>query len=235
MMLEGREAFISSIRKMEKIKKTSKKNAWRKLEVPTEAAMPCKKGTKKRSSFQDTEAKSCESNKEAHESTRQRLESPLPKMTNTTLQAKGTTQWTTFLWYTNLFRCPKRWKFRMRKQQWTGNGRSSKRFQPGSWTKFKSKQKVIQEAQRDKKEVHFAALMDICHLKNAEIEPTFQTYKGRIVLRGDIVKDTLEPMQSLLNRARLRLKWQQQKKWMSLREYLSVMDKQLTPYQHTFR
>ena len=38
------------------------KNARRKLEVPMEAAMPCKKGTKKRSSFQETEAKSCESN-----------------------------------------------------------------------------------------------------------------------------------------------------------------------------
>ena len=31
--------------------------------------------------------------------------------------------------------------------------------------------------------------MDICHLKNAELEPKFQKYKGRVVLRGDIVKD----------------------------------------------
>ena len=31
--------------------------------------------------------------------------------------------------------------------------------------------------------------MDICHLKNSELEPTFQKYKGRVVLRGDIVKD----------------------------------------------
>ena len=31
--------------------------------------------------------------------------------------------------------------------------------------------------------------MDICHLENAELEPTFQKYKGRVVLRGDIVKD----------------------------------------------
>ena len=39
------------------------KHARRKLEVPKEAAMPCKRGTKKRSSFQETEAKNCESNK----------------------------------------------------------------------------------------------------------------------------------------------------------------------------
>ena len=37
--------------------------------------------------------------------------------------------------------------------------------------------------------VHYALLMDICHLKNAELETKHQKYKGRVVLRGDIVKD----------------------------------------------
>ena len=65
------------------------KNARRKLGNPMDAAMICKRWTKKLSSFQETEAKSCESIKipktkhacivEAHESTRQRLESSLPK------------------------------------------------------------------------------------------------------------------------------------------------------------
>ena len=31
--------------------------------------------------------------------------------------------------------------------------------------------------------------MDICHLKNAELEAKQQKYKGRVVLREDIVKD----------------------------------------------
>ena len=31
--------------------------------------------------------------------------------------------------------------------------------------------------------------MDLCHLKNSELEPQFQKYKDRVVLRGDIVKD----------------------------------------------
>ena len=30
--------------------------------------------------------------------------------------------------------------------------------------------------------------MDICHLKSAELEAKHQKYKGRVVLRGDIVK-----------------------------------------------
>ena len=31
--------------------------------------------------------------------------------------------------------------------------------------------------------------MDMCHLKSAELETKDQKYKGRVVLRGNIVKD----------------------------------------------
>ena len=31
--------------------------------------------------------------------------------------------------------------------------------------------------------------MDLCPLKNSELEPQYQKYKGRVVLRGDSVKD----------------------------------------------
>ena len=31
--------------------------------------------------------------------------------------------------------------------------------------------------------------MDICHLKIAELEAKHQKYKGRVVFRGNIVKD----------------------------------------------
>ena len=55
--------------------------------------------------------------------------------------------------------------------------------------KVKSKKEFIVEAHRDKKKVHFATLMDICHLKNAVLKPNFQKYKGQVVFRGDIVKD----------------------------------------------
>ena len=56
-------------------------------------------------------------------------------------------------------------------------------------TKVKSKKQVIEEARTSGATVHFALLMDICHLKNAELEARHQKYKGRVVLRGDIVKD----------------------------------------------
>ena len=61
--------------------------------------MPCKKGTKKLSSFQETEAKSCQSNKipkakhacivEADEPTRQHLEPSLPKDHEDHIAGKG--------------------------------------------------------------------------------------------------------------------------------------------------
>ena len=38
-------------------------------------------------------------------------------------------------------------------------------------------------------EVHFASLVDLSHLKNSELEPQLQKYKGRVVLGGDSVKD----------------------------------------------
>ena len=56
-------------------------------------------------------------------------------------------------------------------------------------TKVRSKKEVIFETRTKGEKVHFASLMDICHLKNAELETKHQKYKGRVVLRGDIVKD----------------------------------------------
>ena len=56
-------------------------------------------------------------------------------------------------------------------------------------TKVRSKKEVIDEARTTGAKVHVASLIDKCHLKNAELEAKHQKYKGRVVLRGDIVKD----------------------------------------------
>ena len=53
----------------------------------------------------------------------------------------------------------------------------------------RSKSEVIDEARTKGAKVHFASLIDSCHLKNAELETKHQKYKGRVVLRGDTVKD----------------------------------------------
>ena len=56
-------------------------------------------------------------------------------------------------------------------------------------TKVRHKSDVIDEARKEGGKVHVASLMDLCQLKNAELETKHQKYKGRVVLRGDIVKD----------------------------------------------
>ena len=55
--------------------------------------------------------------------------------------------------------------------------------------KVKNMKEVSKKAQKINNKVHFASLMDSCHLKNSELDQQFQKYTGRIVLRGDIVKD----------------------------------------------
>ena len=55
-------------------------------------------------------------------------------------------------------------------------------------TKVRNKKEAIEEARNEGRIVHFASLMDLCHLKNSELEPQYQKCKGRFVLRGDIVK-----------------------------------------------
>jgi hypothetical protein len=55
--------------------------------------------------------------------------------------------------------------------------------------KVRPKAEVIAESKRTGRPVHFGSLMDLCHIKNSQLGKEFWTYKGRIVFRGDIVKD----------------------------------------------
>ena len=49
-------------------------------------------------------------------------------------------------------------------------------------TKVRNKSDLIDEARKEGRKVHFASLMDLCHLKNAELETKHQKCKGRVVL-----------------------------------------------------
>ena len=55
--------------------------------------------------------------------------------------------------------------------------------------KVRNKPEVIEVARHKYVKVLFASLMDICQLKNSELDKKHQKYKGRDVLLGDIVKD----------------------------------------------
>ena len=97
-----------------------------------------KKRTKKHSGLQESQAKNDESNKIPktqharawkHTSPRERVWNHLyRKVMKITSQARDIIWWVTKIWHTEKFQCLERWKFWMRKQHWTKNGRSSKRF-----------------------------------------------------------------------------------------------------------
>ena len=76
----------------------------------------------------------------------------------------------------------------MQRQQWK---KCEKLEKIPAWqlTKVRNKKEVIDEARNEGSKVHFSSLMDICRLKNAELEAKHQKYKGRVVPRGDMVKD----------------------------------------------
>ena len=72
--------------------------------------------------------------------------------------------------------------------------------------------------------------MDICHVKNAELETKHQKYKDRVVLRGDIVKDDSGSCAVFTERGSSASQMTAAKSWISYPDCQGVQDKQLTQY-----
>ena len=87
----------------------------------------------------------------------------------------------------------------MQKQQWRKSGKIEKIL---AWqlTKFKNKKDVIDEARNKGRKVHFASLMDLCHLKNSELEPQFQSTKAESYSEVTLGKIIQDHTQYLLNK-----------------------------------
>ena len=143
------------------------------------------------------------------------------------IQEKETIHHSIIIWCTNLLLCLEPWKFQQQRQQWTRNGKIWRKFSAWNLTKVRSKTEVIDEARTSGATVHFASLMDICHLRNAELEAKHQKYKGRDVLWGDIVKDDSGSYAVSIDQHH---KWEQQKSWISYPDCQAAHDKQLTQY-----
>ena len=128
-------------------------------------ALPCKRQTEHHESGCNPEIASeknsktvCSCTVESHESTRQRAE---------TSRSKNHEDHFTGKVYENSG-CKGRGGIK--------NGEQLETIPALDFGEVKSKRDVILEAQRDKMKVHFATLMDTCHLKNAESEPKLQQY-----------------------------------------------------------
>ena len=97
-------------------------------------------------------------------------------------------------------------------------------------TKVRSKKEVIDEARTSGAKVHFASFMDMCHLKNAELDAKHQKYKGRVVLRGDNLKDDSGSYAVFTEQGSSASQIQQQKSWISSPDCQVARDKQLMQY-----
>ena len=120
----------------------------------------------------------------------------------TILQEKVAIHYSIIIWFTYLFPCLEAVKIPAAKAAVDKEWEKLEKISAWNLTKVRSKKEVIDEARTKGAKVHFASLMDICHLKNDELEATHQKYKGRVVLQGDVVKDDSESF-AVIHRTRI--------------------------------
>ena len=137
----------------------------------------------------------------------------------TILQEKVTIHCSITIWYTNLFLCTKAMKFSAVKAAVDKEWEKLEKISAWNLTKVRRKKEVIDEARTKGAKVHFASLMDICHLKNAELETKHQKYKGRAVLRGDTVKDDTGSYAVFAEQGSSASQMTAEKSWTSYQDY----------------
>ena len=172
--------------------KLTMKVARRKLEVPMPAAMPCKiliksSGETHRNIGKRKTKYACVV--DADESTRPRLEGAGHKPHQDHITAKGTNSVTHYSLVHKFIPMPQAFKIPDAEAAVEKYYEKPEKIPVWQLTKVRNKKEVIEEARNKGRKVHFASLMDLCHLKDSELEPQYQKYKGMVVLRGDIVKD----------------------------------------------
>ena len=169
------------------------RNARKKLETPMAPAMLCKKS--KNSQKWVTRGQSNEIKSklacilEASESTRLRMRESLQNHHEDHIAGKGDNSLQHYNLVHKFIPMPQAMKFPAAKAAVDKEWQKFEKIPAWNLSKVRSKKEVIDEARTKDGKVHVASLMDICHLKNAELETKHQKYKDRVVLRGDIVKD----------------------------------------------
>ena len=169
------------------------KNARKKLETPVAPAMPCKMS--KNSQNWVTRGKSNEIKSklacilEASESSRLRMGESLPNYHEDHIAGKGDNSLQHYNLVHKFIPVPQAMKVPAAKAAVDKEWEKLEKIPAWNLTKVRSQKEVIDEARTKGAKVHFASLMDICHSKNAELETKHEKHKGRVVLRGDIVKD----------------------------------------------
>ena len=165
------------------------KNARKKLETSVAPAMPCKIMKNCGSGGSDKNKTKLACILEANESSRMRMGNSEPPNHEDHIAGKGENSLQHYNLVHKFIPMPQAMKIPAAKAAVDKEWEKLEKISAWNLTKVKSEKMVIDEARTAGATVQFASLMDICHLKNAELEAKHQKYKGRVVLRGDIVKD----------------------------------------------
>ena len=88
----------------------------------------------------------------------------------TTLQEKKSFHYIIIIWFTKFIPMPQAMKIPEAKAASDKDWEKMEKISAWKLTKVRSKKEVIDEARTKGAKVHFASLMDICHLKIAELE-----------------------------------------------------------------
>ena len=147
------------------------KNARKKSETSVAPAMPCKilKNCGSGASNKIKTKLACIL--EASESTRLRMGESLPNHHEDHIAGKGENSLQHFILVTSLFLCLKLWKNPSAKEAVDKEREKWRNFRRGTWRKSEARKRwSMKQGRRAQKLVHFASLMDMCHLNNAELE-----------------------------------------------------------------
>ena len=125
---------------------------------------------------------------EADESTRMRMENSIPHHHEDHIAGKGQNSLQHYKLVHKFIPMPQALKIPAAKAAVDKEWEKLENISAWNLLKVRSKKEVIDEARTNGAKVLFASLMDICHLKNAELGAKHHKYKGRVVLRGDIVR-----------------------------------------------
>ena len=162
------------------------KNARKKLETSVAPAMPCKIMKNCGSGASNKIQTKLACILEAGESTRMRMGESIPHNHEDHIAGKGENSLQHYNLVHKFIPMPQAMKIPAAKAAVDKEWEKLEKISAWNLTKVKSKKNVIDEARTAGTTVHFASVMDICHLKNGELEAKHQKYKGRVVLRGDI-------------------------------------------------
>ena len=157
------------------------------LSMPCKTSMTCKHGVTRRKSNEIKSQLACIL--EASESARLRKGESLPNHHEDHVAGKSENSLQHYNLVHKFILVPQAMKIPAAKAAVDKELEKLGKFSAWNVTKVRSKSEVIDEARTKGAKVHFASLMDICHLKYAELETKHHKYKGRVVLRGENVKD----------------------------------------------